>query len=130
MGCPDGGLDFSRGLFSFFASQSMGELYGSWTFGSGNPPPSSSLPQPTSTPQPKPQPSTTYKASSTTTTSTTHSPTTSSTTSSTPASPPTNTPTPTPTPTDVAGVPSGFIAELYMIMVGLGGLGVEAGSES
>jgi hypothetical protein len=34
-GCPYGGLDMSRGLFDFFASESVGVIYGSWTFGSG-----------------------------------------------------------------------------------------------
>jgi len=34
-GCPDGGLDFSRSLFSFFAPQSVGVLTGQWNFGSG-----------------------------------------------------------------------------------------------
>jgi hypothetical protein len=32
MGCPYGGLDFSEGLFSYFASESIGVLYGSWWF--------------------------------------------------------------------------------------------------
>lgn len=32
MGCPWGGLDFSAGLFSFFAPQSEGVLYGEWWF--------------------------------------------------------------------------------------------------
>lgn len=34
-GCPYGGLDFSRGLFNYFASESAGIIYGSWVFGSG-----------------------------------------------------------------------------------------------
>ncbi|KAF9221100.1 hypothetical protein BS17DRAFT_768873 [Gyrodon lividus] len=32
MGCPWGGLDFSRGLFDFFASEDIGVLYGDWWF--------------------------------------------------------------------------------------------------
>ncbi|KAG2349576.1 hypothetical protein BDR05DRAFT_871333 [Suillus weaverae] len=35
MGCPYGGLDFSRGLFDYFASESEGVIYGSWWFNSG-----------------------------------------------------------------------------------------------
>ncbi|KAI6022704.1 hypothetical protein EDC04DRAFT_2935235 [Pisolithus marmoratus] len=51
MGCPWGGLDFSRGLFDYFASESEGVLYGTWWFndgsggGSGNTPTTSSTPQ-------------------------------------------------------------------------------------
>ncbi|KAJ7165136.1 RlpA-like double-psi beta-barrel-protein domain-containing protein-containing protein [Mycena filopes] len=30
-GCPVGGLDLSPGLFSFFASQDMGVIYGDWS---------------------------------------------------------------------------------------------------
>jgi len=32
-GCPFGGLDLSRGLFDFFAPESAGVIYGSWSFG-------------------------------------------------------------------------------------------------
>lgn len=32
MGCPYGGLDLSTGLFNYFASESAGVLYGSWSF--------------------------------------------------------------------------------------------------
>ncbi|KAG1835284.1 hypothetical protein EV424DRAFT_1360124 [Suillus variegatus] len=35
MGCPYGGLDFSESLFSYFASESGGVLYGSWRFNDG-----------------------------------------------------------------------------------------------
>lgn len=39
-GCPYGGLDLSRGLFNFFASESEGVLYGTWNFaGDSQPPP-------------------------------------------------------------------------------------------
>lgn len=58
-GCPFGGLDFSTGLFSFFASESEGIITGSWTFGGGGSPPpqapsttSNTPPQTTSTPPP------------------------------------------------------------------------------
>jgi len=30
--CPEDGLDFSRGLFDFFASETIGVLYGTWWF--------------------------------------------------------------------------------------------------
>lgn len=33
-GCGDGGLDMSTGLFKFFASESVGVLEGTWSFGS------------------------------------------------------------------------------------------------
>ncbi|KAG8215760.1 RlpA-like double-psi beta-barrel-protein domain-containing protein-containing protein [Butyriboletus roseoflavus] len=32
MGCPWGGLDFSRGLFDDFAPEAQGVLYGEWWF--------------------------------------------------------------------------------------------------
>ncbi|KAF8559619.1 hypothetical protein OG21DRAFT_467050 [Imleria badia] len=52
-GCPYGGLDFSQGLFEFFADISVGVLTGSWDFGSGSPPPPSPSPPP---PPPPPSP--------------------------------------------------------------------------
>jgi len=36
MGCPYGGLDFSEGLFSYFADTSEGVIYGNWWFNSGS----------------------------------------------------------------------------------------------
>ncbi|OSX64924.1 hypothetical protein POSPLADRAFT_1053727 [Postia placenta MAD-698-R-SB12] len=41
-GCPSGGLDLSRGLFDFFAPESQGIIYGTWVFGDGAPPTTSS----------------------------------------------------------------------------------------
>ncbi|KAH8112509.1 RlpA-like double-psi beta-barrel-protein domain-containing protein-containing protein [Phellopilus nigrolimitatus] len=35
-GCPYGGLDFSRGLFDYFASEDLGVLTGSWSFTNGS----------------------------------------------------------------------------------------------
>ncbi|EPQ58739.1 hypothetical protein GLOTRDRAFT_35963 [Gloeophyllum trabeum ATCC 11539] len=35
-GCPYGGLDFSEGLFKFFADESVGVLYGSWWYNDGS----------------------------------------------------------------------------------------------
>jgi len=54
-GCPFGGLDFSMGLFTFFADPNLGVLSVDWNFGAsgGNPnPPPSSKPQPPSSPAP------------------------------------------------------------------------------
>lgn len=48
-GCPKGGLDLSRGLFSFFDSQDKGIIYGDWEFGSGSPAPA---PAPAPSPEP------------------------------------------------------------------------------
>lgn len=76
-GCPFGGLDFSRGLFSYFASLDAGVIYGDWDFGSGAPPPPPKEdPPPAPKPSPKPSPP-----------------------PPPPPPPPSPTPTPTPTPT-------------------------------
>ncbi|KAH9172139.1 RlpA-like double-psi beta-barrel-protein domain-containing protein-containing protein [Lactarius sanguifluus] len=76
-GCPYAGLDFSEGLFSFFASTDLGTIYGEWVFGSSEESkPTSTTPKSTSTPQPSP---TTTKKLATSTTS----PITSSTTTTT-----------------------------------------------
>ncbi|KAI0080575.1 hypothetical protein K474DRAFT_1581581, partial [Panus rudis PR-1116 ss-1] len=32
MGCPPNGLDFSRGLFNYFASEDEGVIYGDWWY--------------------------------------------------------------------------------------------------
>ena len=52
-GCPWSGLDFSRGLFDFFAPESVGVLYGTWSFNSINPGPD---PAPAPAPPPPPPP--------------------------------------------------------------------------
>ncbi|THH19978.1 hypothetical protein EUX98_g8672, partial [Antrodiella citrinella] len=44
MGCPYGGLDFSRGLFDYFAPESEGVLTGSWSFNDAAPSPSPTPP--------------------------------------------------------------------------------------
>ncbi|TDL27551.1 hypothetical protein BD410DRAFT_782657 [Rickenella mellea] len=69
-GCPFGGLDLSRGLFDFFASEDLGVLYGSWTFGGGGggggDPPPAPKPKPKPTPHndpPPPPPTTTHHKS-------------------------------------------------------------------
>ncbi|EIN07546.1 hypothetical protein PUNSTDRAFT_103565 [Punctularia strigosozonata HHB-11173 SS5] len=41
-GCPYGGLDFSRGLFDHFADESVGVLYGEWSFNDGSSDPTTS----------------------------------------------------------------------------------------
>ncbi|KAF8921436.1 RlpA-like double-psi beta-barrel-protein domain-containing protein-containing protein [Mucidula mucida] len=35
-GCPYGGLDLSRGLFTFFASEDAGIIYGTWSYNDGS----------------------------------------------------------------------------------------------
>jgi len=109
MGCGENDLDFSAGLFSFFASLDVGELYGSWEYGSGAPASSTS---PTSTWVP---PSTTSHTPTSTSSSWSSSstwsstPTTTTTTSSSSASP---------TPT----IPSGFIDQLNLALGQIGEL--------
>ncbi|KAL4067671.1 RlpA-like double-psi beta-barrel-protein domain-containing protein-containing protein [Scleroderma yunnanense] len=82
-GCPFAGLDFSEGLFKYFADESAGVLYGTWVLGSGAPPsPSPPPPEPTTTWQP---PTTTWQPPTTWSppTTSTPQPTTTSTTSTT-----------------------------------------------
>ncbi|KAF8998535.1 hypothetical protein BDQ17DRAFT_1247659, partial [Cyathus striatus] len=54
-GCPYGGLDFSQGLFSHFASVDAGIIYGSWVFGAGeaDPPQTTTKEATTTTKAPK-----------------------------------------------------------------------------
>lgn len=66
MGCPYGGLDFSRGLFNYFAPESVGILTGSWYFGT-TPTTTSTYIPPTTTQAPTP--STTTSTTSQTTSS-------------------------------------------------------------
>ena len=55
-GCPYGGLDFSRGLFRFFASEGAGVLYGEWHFTDGSAPDPSPDPPKTTKTTTKPTP--------------------------------------------------------------------------
>ncbi|KAH0584305.1 Allergen Asp f 7 [Termitomyces sp. J132] len=48
-GCPFGGLDLSRGLFTFFAPESVGVLYGTWSFNDGSSDDDNSPPPPPKT---------------------------------------------------------------------------------
>ncbi|KAJ3937025.1 MAG: RlpA-like double-psi beta-barrel-protein domain-containing protein-containing protein, partial [Lentinula lateritia] len=70
-GCPYGGLDFSEGLFQFFASLDEGVLTGSWNFDSGatstTETPTSTYTPPTSTWSPPPSTSSTSTWSPTST---------------------------------------------------------------
>ncbi|KAJ6478194.1 RlpA-like double-psi beta-barrel-protein domain-containing protein-containing protein [Mycena sanguinolenta] len=70
-GCPSpGGLDLSPGLFSFFADESVGVIYGDWSFvdGSGGDTTTSTTHQQTTTAAPPPTTThTTTKAKATTT---------------------------------------------------------------
>ncbi|PPQ65859.1 hypothetical protein CVT26_000793 [Gymnopilus dilepis] len=78
-GCPFAGLDFSSGLFQYFAPESVGVLSGSWNFGAGAAPSPSPSPKPTTHAPPPPPPSTTATPTHTTTShSATHSTTSSS----------------------------------------------------
>ncbi|KIJ69350.1 hypothetical protein HYDPIDRAFT_24193 [Hydnomerulius pinastri MD-312] len=98
MGCPYGGLDFSRGLFDFFSDEGAGVIYGDWWFNDGSgggggdggdggqktttkqwtPPKTTTTHKPTTTWTPPPPPTTTEKPTPTTSLSIQH--TTSSTT--------------------------------------------------
>lgn len=82
MGCPYAGLDFSTGLFNYFASPDDGVVYGTWWFNDGTSEPTSSsssewTPTPTPTPAYTPPtptwtpPTTTYQSTTSTTTVTT-----------------------------------------------------------
>ncbi|KAF8162927.1 hypothetical protein B0H34DRAFT_693468 [Crassisporium funariophilum] len=53
--CPFAGLDFSRGLFNFYANEGAGVLSGSWVFGAGAPAPPPPAPKPVA-PTPTPPP--------------------------------------------------------------------------
>ncbi|KAF8904422.1 RlpA-like double-psi beta-barrel-protein domain-containing protein-containing protein [Gymnopilus junonius] len=67
-GCPWDGLDLSPGLFSFFAPQSIGIIYGEWEFtdGTGAPHTTSKKPPPPPTSTWHPPPPTTSKTHSST----------------------------------------------------------------
>ncbi|KAG1782802.1 hypothetical protein EV702DRAFT_1066872 [Suillus placidus] len=94
MGCPYGGLDFSRGLFDYFASESEGVIYGSWWFNGGSATTSTSWTPTTTSTYWTPDPTTSW----TPTTTWTPDPATSWTS--------TTTPTPTTTPYTPATTPS------------------------
>ncbi|KAF8201801.1 RlpA-like double-psi beta-barrel-protein domain-containing protein-containing protein [Pholiota molesta] len=65
-GCPFGGLDFSEGLFQFFAPESVGVLTGSWNFGgSAAPPPPPPKPTTHTPPPPSPPKTTQHHTTST-----------------------------------------------------------------
>ncbi|KAF8061534.1 RlpA-like double-psi beta-barrel-protein domain-containing protein-containing protein [Lyophyllum atratum] len=130
-GCPYGGLDLSRGLFKFFAPESVGILYGTWYFNDDGPPPPPKpthhtstkewIPVPTFTwkpPKPtttwKPEPTTTWTPEPTTSTkkssSSSSSSSTKASTSSTSTSKSTASPTPTPsTPQNFAVLNQGVL---------------------
>ncbi|KAI6028441.1 hypothetical protein F5J12DRAFT_805432 [Pisolithus orientalis] len=126
MGCPWGGLDFSTGLFDFFAAESEGVLYGTWWFNDGSSSgggdtttsstpqwtPTTTAPEWTPTTSSTPQwtptttdmPTTTWSPTPSTTTSSTPPPTTTSSTSAIP----TTTDATSTTPTSVNTVASGL----------------------
>jgi len=85
-GCPCGGLDFSQGLFEFFAPTSVGELSGSWTYGNGVSTTSTPLPSTTTSTSTWTPPSTTSLSSTSNTIATTSTPITTSMSTTTSAS--------------------------------------------
>ncbi|KAG2120917.1 uncharacterized protein F5147DRAFT_663747 [Suillus discolor] len=100
LGCPCGGLDFSQGLFEFFAPTSVGELSGSWSYGTSASTSSTLLPSTTTQ-----RSSTSTWTPPTTTSSSTPTPTSTLTTTSTPVA--TTTPmTSAPLPTTTSSTPS------------------------
>ncbi|KAJ7738498.1 RlpA-like double-psi beta-barrel-protein domain-containing protein-containing protein [Mycena maculata] len=108
-GCPWGALDFSTGLFDYFASESLGVIYGSWVFSGTN-----------TTTQQTPGPTTMSSQSSKASANT------DSLTSSPTASQPTTTSTPTPTSTSGS---AGQLEQLELAFGSVLGLIVAAGSE-
>jgi len=114
MECPYGALDFSRGLFDFFGSQSAGYLYGNWNFGAGDP-----EPKPTPKPTPKPSPSTTWKPSTTSTTKHSTSTTPTTTSASTTSTSTTSTPVPTAT---------GVLGDAHQIVLAFANIAIVAGA--
>ncbi|GLB35354.1 hypothetical protein LshimejAT787_0209190 [Lyophyllum shimeji] len=152
-GCPYGGLDLSRGLFRFFAAESVGVIQGEWHFNDGSggggspppPPPPPPKPQPTTSkwvpplppkPTPKPQPTTTWKEPEPETTTSTPKPkpkptTTSSTSTSahistSSSAPPKSSSTPAPAPTLVDQTAN--LQRMDNVLLGLGGI-VLAGAQ-
>jgi hypothetical protein len=140
-GCPYGGLDLSTGLFDFFASESVGQLYGTWSFGSGgsdNPTTTQTTETPTTTWTP---PSSTHKKTSTTSqtpstttasstsSSSTHSHTSTSTASTTSIDYSTGAASGLAVPTGTAGDTSGIVSNIEnfnQAIIDLGGLIVAA----
>ncbi|KAF8445961.1 RlpA-like double-psi beta-barrel-protein domain-containing protein-containing protein [Boletus edulis BED1] len=113
-GCSVGGLDFSQGLFQYFAPVSVGELYGSWSYNRDIATSSSTF-----TPS-----STSYTPSTTTTSSSTALSTTTTTTSL--AS--TNVPSPTSTTSTTSTVPTStpqdpqILTQINLALLELGAL--------
>jgi len=118
--CPYGALDFSRGLFDYFASEDLGYIYGSWNLGSGPTP--TPKPEPTSTvvnPTPTPTPVTTSTKKSTTAR-----PTTTSSSSSSVAESKTSTSTSSAAPSTSSAIafPTDTILQLNLALLDLGGV--------
>lgn len=130
-GCPFAGLDLSRGLFDFFAPESVGVLQGSWTFGGGAPAPAPS-PTPAYTPPP---PSTTTQLpkpvfTPPTTTSTSTSSAASSSTLSTLVST-SNSTTAAAAASSVASPPEiSNLEQMYLALIQMGGIALTGGSGS
>ncbi|KAF8626259.1 hypothetical protein AX15_004934 [Amanita polypyramis BW_CC] len=119
MSCPYTGLDFSRGLFDFFASESEGIIYGSWIVGDNTLPTTTTtttslIPTTTWTP-----PSSTSTRRTTTSHSSSATPSSSTVTSSA-------TPTPTPTTAIVPLTGTGLIVDINLLYVQFGSLLLQA----
>ncbi|EKM83012.1 hypothetical protein AGABI1DRAFT_111543 [Agaricus bisporus var. burnettii JB137-S8] len=133
-GCPYGGLDLSRGLFDFFASEDLGVIYGSWSFGdSGGDDGDDDPPKPTTTKRhhttSKEKPTTTEKPEHTTSSkhrSTTSTVPSTTSTSSTPTSTSTST-EPSATSTSTSSDGPANLNKFVLALDTLGGL-VVAGS--
>jgi len=113
--CPYGGLDFTSGLFQFFASEGAGVLTGSWDFVGASTPTPTPTPTPTSTYEPPPH------TSVVTPTSSLHTSTSASSSVSSSQAQPTSSTTSsslTPTPTPLIPLPAiGNIADLFVVYI-------------
>lgn len=115
--CPSNGLDLSKGLFKQIAPRGDGIVYGNWWFGGDAPKP----PPTTSKEKPKPKPTSTTEEWTSTRTQTRKA---SSTTTRPPSTTPSETSTTTTTTTAALTepTPTGNIATLQRVLVGLGGM--------
>lgn len=127
-GCPYGGLDLSRGLFRFFAPESVGVIYGEWDFtdGGDSPDPSPDPPKTTTTKKPPPPPPT---PTTTTTKDDPPTPTPHTTTTSTTTTSPTYSPTPSPPKPSSSSYPSSSSSSTINYNSGpAGGLAIPTGA--
>jgi len=131
--CPYDAIDLSNGLFEYLVPGGLdvGQVYGSWSFGSGDPapPPKTQAPPPPpkTTPPPPPPPSSTQHSSTHTIPTSTPTPTSTppkSTPSKTPSSTPSTSATPTVTSTPAPAYTPGTFDDITQAFLGLGALAV------